>query len=395
MKKPLFLLALSGLLLLAGCDRQPHATIEGTIAEAAGKMLYLDAIGVDRITVADSVKLKDDGTFAFRVPQPECYDFYRLRIDRERITVSIDSTETISVTATLPTMSVAYQVDGSEDNMKLKNLVMKQMELQNEVLQMARNSGPETGVTRQRIAERIQEYKDEVRREYIYADPSKPYAYYALFQRLGNGLIFDPVTNREDVKAFAAVATNLDIFYPGAVRTRNLHNIAIKGMSNTRPARTMTDEQVAELESKIVETDIIDINLTDVDGAERKLTDLKGQVVLVNFTAYMQETSAASILNLREIYADYADRGFQIYQVALDDNEHYWRMAVDALPWICVRDAETQWFNVNGNIVFNSRVASMYGVRTLPTSFLVNRDGQLIVRIEDEAALRAEIEKLL
>ena len=393
MKKAIVFTAALTALLLAGCQSEPCATIQGTITEAAGKTLYLDALGVDKVSVADSVKLKADGAFHFEVPRPECYDFYRLRIGREIINVSVDSTETIGITAALPTMSIAYQVEGSENNVKLKALVMEQVELQNAVNAIVRTSGPEVGIARQKIMDLVQEYKDSVRMNYIYADPSKPYAYFALFQRLGNGLIFDPVSTRDDVRAFAAVATNLDNFYPGTIRTRNLHNIAIKGMTNTRPARPA---DAAELESKIVEASIIDIELPDADGANHKLTDLKGKVVLLSFGAYAQESSALSVLTLREIYEKYAPQGFEIYQVGLDENEHYWRMAVDNLPWICVRDADCEWYaTTSGGLVFRSSVASLYGVTTLPTYFLINRDNEVVLRIEDEKALADAVASIL
>ena len=375
---------------MTGCHHTPQAIIEGAITEADGKTLYLDALGVDKVTVADSVKLKGNGAFSFRVPQPECYDFYRLRIDREMINVSIDSTETIRVTAALPTMSIAYQVEGSDDNIKLKELVMRQIELQNAVRTLVRNGGPEVGVTRKKIEELVQAYKDSVRLQYIYADPGKPYAYFALFQRLGGSLIFDPVSTRDDVRAFAAVATNLDLYHPDAIRTRNLHNIAVKGMASTRPVRpaAANDSLAAALADKVVEASLIDISLPNADGATCTLTELKGKVVLLSFCAYAQETSAMSILALRELYNQYAPQGFVIYQVGLDDNEHYWRMAVDNLPWVCVHDPDCEWYATReGILAFRSVPASHYAVKTLPTYFLINRDNEVILRIEDEKAL--------
>ena len=390
MKKTVVFALFSAALVITGCQHStPGAIIEGSITEATGKTLYLDALGVDRVTVADSVKLKENGAFSFQVPRPECYDFYRLRIDREMINVSVDSTETIRISAALPTMSVAYQVEGSENNQKLRELVMKQIELQNAVRALVRTGGPEVGVTRRKIEDLVQQYKDSVRLHFIYADPSKPYAYFALFQRLGGSLIFDPVSTRDDVRTFAAVATNLDLYYPDAVRTKNLHNIAIKGMAATRPVRPVTNDSIAAaLADKVVEASLIDIDLPNADGAQCRLSDLKGKVVLLSFCAYAQETSAMSILALRELYNQYASQGFEIYQVGLDDNDHYWRMAVDNLPWICVHDPDCQWYATReGILAFRSAPASTYGVKTLPTYFLINRDNEVILRIEDEKAL--------
>lgn len=382
MKKLQHIAILAALLSAVGCTRQPQATIEGHITEATGKMLYLDHIGVERTTVADSAKLDKEGAFRFRVAQPECFDFYRLRIGREMVYLSVDSTETLKVTTTLPTMSVAYEVEGSEDNLMLKQLVLKQRELQHAVRQVVRDAAPRIGATQARIDTLVQNYKRAVRMEYIYPDPGKPYAYFALFQRLGGQLIFDPLTTRDDIRSFAAVATNLDLFYPEAERTRNLKSIALKGLRNTRPAQPI---DYSALEGKIVESSIIDIALPDIDGATRRLTDLKGKVVLLDFNAYGHPQSAARVLVLRELYAKYAAQGFEIYQVSLDENEHFWKTAVENIPWVCVRAEDAPY----------SKDANLYGVRELPTYFLINRAGELVMRDTMVEDLEKELQRLL
>lgn len=382
MKKLSNILILIVVMAMAGCTNSPMATLEGTITEAEGKTLYLDCIGVERTTVADSVKLKGDGAFRFRVPQPECFDFYRLRIDREVIYLSVDSTETLRVTAALPVMSMAYQVEGSEDNLMLKQLVHKQVELQQNVRALVRNSGPEVGVTRARIDTLVEHYKREVRMEYIYANPGKPYAYFALFQRLGGQLIFDPIATRDDVRCFAAVATNLDLYHPDAERTKNVKSIAVKGLKNTRKPQPV---DYSVLQDKIVESSLIDIELNDIDGVARKLTDLKGKVVLLDFTVYAHQQSSARVLILRELYEKYAAQGLEIYQVSLDADEHFWKTAVENIPWVCVRDSEAPY----------SRVATLYGVRELPTYFLINRANELVMRDAAVEDLEKELKRLL
>ena len=358
------------------------ATIEGAITEANEKTLYLDFLGVTKVNVCDSAKLDADGNFRFQVPVPECFDFYRLRIGKEVVYLSVDSTETLRVNAALPTMSVAYEVEGSEDNLMLKELVRKQGELQSNVLRVSRNAGPEIGIASQRIDTLVERYKREVRMEYIYPDPGKPYAYFALFQRLNGVHIFDPTLTSDDIRCFAAVATNLDLFHPEAERTRNIKSIAIKGIKNTRPAQPI---DLSALQDKIVETSIIDIALPDIDGAIRRLTDLKGKVVMLDFTVYGHEQSAARVIILRELYKKYADEGFEIYQVSLDSNEHFWKTAADNIPWVCVRDNEAPY----------SQAANLYGVRELPTYFLINRANELVKRDVDVKDLETELQQLL
>ena len=381
MKKLLNILILTAVLGAVGCTKSSKATIEGTISEAADKVLYLDHIGVEKTTVTDSVRLNAKETFRFRVAKPECFDFYRLRIGHEMAYLSVDSTETLTFTATLPTMSVGYEVTGSEDNLMLKALVMKQRELQAEVQQLARTAVDYEGA-QARLGELVQEYKKAVRMEYIFPDPGKPYAYFALFQRLGGQYIFDPLTNRDDIRCFAAVATNLNLFYPEAERTLNIKNIALKGLRNTRPAQPV---DYSVLEGKVHEASLIDIALPDIDGLERRLTDLKGKVVLLDFNVYAHPQSAARILILRELYNRYAARGLEIYQVSLDGDEHFWKTAVENVPWVCVRPLDAP----------QSKEATLYGVQELPTYFLINRAGELVKRDTMVEDLEKELEQLL
>ena len=177
-------------------------------------------------------------------------------------------------------------------------------------------------VTNDSIYNMIRQYKEDIKKNYIYAEPDKAYAYFALFQTLGDMLLFNPRADREDIKAFAAVATSWDANYPNSARGANLHNIAIEGMNNIRindAARAKTIDA-----DKVSSAGIIDITLPDNKGKQRKLSSLKGKVVLLDFHVFATENSPARILLLRELYNKYHAQGFEIYQVSIDPDEHFW-----------------------------------------------------------------------
>lgn len=133
-------------------------------------------------------------------------------------------------------------------------------------------SGIPVGIAQDSLTRMVDAYKDEVKRNYIFVAPNKPYAYFALFQVLNGYMIFDPLNNKEDVKCFAAVATSMNNLYPHADRSRNLYNMVIKGMKNTRAPQVKPLDIPAD---KIQEASIIDIPLMDIKGTVRHLTDLK------------------------------------------------------------------------------------------------------------------------
>lgn len=368
---------------LGSCDNKKFR-VEGAITEAKDSVLYFENMSLDGPVAVDSVKLGDDGTFSFSEKSPEAPEFYRLRIAGQIINLSVDSTETVTVKAAYPAMSTGYTVEGSAECATIKELALKQIGLLNRVIAVERNPMLGVDMVRDSVTRMIEAYKQDLKMNYIYKAPMRASSYFALFQTLGNRLIFNPRESEDDIKAFAAVATSWDTYHPGSLRGKNLHNIAIEGMRNIRIVRN--NRAAAQLDaSKINVTNLIDISLPDNNGVTRKLTDLKGKVVMLDFHVFGADGSTKRIMQLREIYNKYHVRGFEIYQVALDPDEHFWKTQTAALPWISVRDADG----------VQSQYLTLYNVRSIPTFFLVNRDNTLDKRDAQIADLDAEIEMLL
>ena len=381
--KPFYLLFLFliSLVLVSCSDNKFH--VEGNITNAKDSVLYFENIALSGPEILDSAKLDADGSFSFSAKQTEAPEFYRLRISDQIISLSIDSTETVTVKAQYPQMATQYEVSGSENCQKIKELALRQMDLRQRAIEVSRNTELSINQSNDSILSMIRQYKEQVKQDYIFPDPGKPYAYFALFQTLGNMLIFNPRTDRDDIKVFAAVATSWDTYWPNAERGVNLHNIAIEGMKNVRIADASQSQQLDE--SKVQMAGVIDIELADNKGQVRRLTDLKGKVVLLDFHVFAMKESPARILMLRELYNKYHAQGFEIYQVSLDGDEHFWKQQTEALPWISVREPD----GVNASIV------RLYNVQALPEFFLIDRGNNLISRSQQMGDVEQAIKKLL
>jgi alkyl hydroperoxide reductase subunit AhpC len=368
---------------IASCNDNKF-TVEGQITNAKDSILYFENVGIESVNVLDSVKLGDNGDFSFSENATKAPEFYRLRIADQIINISIDSTETVNVKGEYPGMASNYTISGSENCEKIKELTLKQMDLQSRAIAIQKNTALGIDAANDSILKIIDEYKKDVKTNYIYKEPYKAYSYFALFQTLGNWLIFNPRTDKEDIKAFAAVATSWDTYYPHAERGQNLHNIAIEGMKNQRIMAAKNQEFQIEA-SKVQESGVLDIALIDNKGSERHLTDLKGQVVLLDFHIFALEDSPARIIMLRELYNKYHAQGLEIYQVSLDSDEHFWKQQTAALPWISVRDADG----------VNSQRLVMYNIQAVPDLFIIDRGNNLVKRAAQIKDLEAEIKKLL
>ncbi|MBO5001126.1 MAG: DUF4369 domain-containing protein [Prevotella sp.] len=372
------------IMLAAVSCTEKKFNINGSIAQANDSVLYLENIGIDGITAVDSLKLGENGDFSFSHTAPEAPEFYRLRISDQIINISIDSTETVTVKADYPTMAQQYTVEGSEESNVIKELSAKQMQLREALLKIEENEALSYQVAGDSIMKVIEAYKDDIKNNYIFKNPNKASSYFALFQTIGSYLIFNPRENEADIKAFAAVATSWDVYYPEAVRGKNLHNIAIEGMKNIRLMQNKQAASSIDL-SQIEATNIINVSLLDNKGNLRNLTDLKGKVVMLDFHIYGGEASTKRIMLLRELYSKYNSQGFEIYQVGLNDDEHFWKTQTEALPWICVHDKQGA----------NSVTLRQYNVQSIPTFFIIDKTNTLHKRDLQIEDIDAEIKSLL
>ena len=352
------------LLGMASCSEKKFH-VEGNITEAQDSVLYLENVGISEITPVDSVKLSADGSFSFSGEATEAPEFYRLRISDQIINVAIDSTETVTVKAAYPQMATQYEV------------------IQRRAILISNNEQLTVDQSNDSILNMIQQYKDEVKKQYIFPAPDKSYAYFALFQTMGNMLLFNPRTSKDDIKVYAAVATSWDTYYPNAERGANLHNIAIEGMKNVRISEANSARTIDA--SKIQAAGLIDIALNDNKGQLRHLNQLTGKVVLLDFHVFATNESPARILLLRELYKKYHDQGFEIYQVSLDPDEHFWKQQTAALPWINVREDQG----------LNSSILNLYNVQSVPEFFLIDRGNNLVGRSQTIKDIEQAIKNLL
>ncbi len=368
-----------GMIMLASCAKEGFR-IEGTISNAKDSVLFLEHNGLEGIAKIDSVKLDQSGAFSFSGGRGDNPEFYRLRIADQIINIAIDSTEHIAVKAVYPQMATNYVIKGSADNEKVKELALKQINLQSRCQQLLAQR-PELADSL--IEVMLADYKRDITTNYIFKAPMKSYSYFALFQYvvINNQaiLIFDPSKDAKDTKVFGAVATSWDTYYPGTLRTQNLHNITIKGMKDERIVKAR--QKPIELKADV--RGVIDLPLRDNMGNERHLTDFKGQVVLLDFHVFGMKGSTEYIMHLRDLYNKYHSRGLEIYMVSLDENQHFWKEQVANLPWVNVYD--------------DKGVSQAYTATatTLPIIYLIDRGNNVVKNPSQIKNLDEEIQKLL
>ena len=358
----------------------PSFTINGTINNAEGKVLYFANESLGGTQLLDSVKIGDDGKFEFSKPKHETFEFYVIGFrDGTPVVIAVDSTETITLTAEADNIKEC-RIEGSPESEKIREMsgLIRALELQ------IAGMKPDASYLSKKAA-MTEEFKDNIARQYIIPSPDKASAYFALWLVCKNDVLFKPFERRTDSKYYAAVATSMKRMFPEAQRTKHICDIAERGMKMTRPVTIEDIEKFEAMASEAKVNDIFEISLPNRDGDSISLSSLKGKVTLLDFTVYEDSKIRMRNVDLRELHDKYAKAGLEIYQVSLDSREHFWQQEVLALPWKCVRDSRGA---ASPHLV-------VYNVFSIPTFFLIDKNGEIVLRDAQIENLAKEIEKLL
>lgn len=376
-----YLIAGIALFGLVACNSADQFKIAGTVENAAKETMYLEHIGLLKTDMLDSVVLSKDGEFKFKAPRPEYPDFYRLRIGAKTIDFAVDSCETITVKADAKSFASSYQLEGSQTSDDIQQLRKSVSDIQRKVNSITPEmSAAERNAKIAEITADIEKHK-VMARQLILQNPRSAAAYFAIYQKVNNSYIFSPYV-KEDKPYCAAVATSYNTFMPEYVRSKNLYGLVMDAIQTERKEKA--NQEWAEIINN-ASAGYIDIALNDKNNKQRKLSELEGKVVLIDFSSYEMENSVQYTFELRELYNKYSGRGFEIFQISLDRSKLLWEESVANLPWVCVRDE-------NGP---NTTFVSSYNVRAIPTLYLMNREGVIIGRDMNFEELNAKIAKLL
>ncbi|MDE6556527.1 MAG: TlpA family protein disulfide reductase [Duncaniella sp.] len=360
MKKFISVAFFGAVLALSSCHHDKEWGINGKISGISPEQTVLiEGINQGSWYLIDTLKVDKTGKFSYRHAPQGYPDIYRLRLGNESIYFPIDSVETINIESDASSFASASKISGS---LQTENMTY--------VDSLINASVKAKGVDATLTDEGLKRALGEM----LISDPAGIVSYYLISKQVGGKPLFNPSVNL-DKRLIGAVANAYSGKRPSDPRTSYLKRLFLAN----RPLTVNSTIEASEIGA-------FDINLFDQTGKQQSLSQFidKGKTILVNFTAYQAQESPAFNVILADLYKKYHDAGLEIYQVSVDNDEYRWREAAKNLPWITVLAP-----------AHDSSVLRLYNVSTIPTTFIIDRSGQIVERVEDPAKLASAVSRYM
>ena len=146
----------------------------------------------------------------------------------------------------------------------------------------------------------------------------------------------------------------------------------LPGIGSDIPERSYRREHYRNDKQLVPGQKASNFTLEDLQGNEVSLSDtlMKNDTVLVDFWKISCGPCIASFPKLKELRAKYKQQGFEIVSVSMDPIREDWMHGSEEhdLPWINLGELES----------WDGKVATEYGVRFIPKSYLIDKDGCLL-----------------
>ncbi len=353
-------------------------TLSGTIRQGANIQLFMDKMGLGpkgANNVIGKTDLGPGGDFRFTLEERQEAGLYRLRIGEQSIILVLDGTEQeIGIQGDLGTLNqMNYEVTGSAGTTAYRDVIRRLM-------------------ARSMDVDDLKAFVDTTANPYT--------AVYTCIQAIG--------TNASLLDIYKQAESRLVQAYPNSSYLKDYQDLIVNVQrSATNPGRS-NGYQYIEAGNR---QPAPDIKLPSPSGKEYALSELKGKVVLLDFWASWCRPCRMENPNVVRIYNQYKDKGFTVFSVSLDGVDSRQRTAMqndagkinEALQkqrklWQDAIKADgLAWdYHVSDLRKWECEPAGIYGVSSIPRTFMIDRDGNIAaVNLRGAEQIEETLKRLL
>ena len=349
--KKIVLFAAAGLMSLAACQENSGYTINGTVAGAAdGEYVYLQAFKGRKTVVLDSAVVKG-GKFQFAgnpdtiaVPKAVAYTNndknFSTMIFLEKGNLAVNLAEGNST------------VSGSLSNEALSQFMEAYKSQNNEMSDIYHRYSSDKNLSKEQrdSLENVLNEKSEAQKSYLFdqmkANVANPFGSY-LLTSMGLGM---------DVEKLSTLLAQVPEPYASTETMTRMKGYVENALKT------------------VVGKKFIDFTMKTPEGKTVKLSEFigKDKYVLIDFWASWCGPCRREMPTVVAAYKEFKSKGFGIVGVSLDQDADKWKQAI--------KDLNITWPQMSDLKGWQCEGASLYGVRSIPSTVLVDKEGTIVAR---------------
>ena len=355
------------LVLLTSCGKTNKASISGELSNSIIATLYLTEFDLVSNKIIDSVQIKANGKFKFKV-KLDAPRFYQIMFNQSNfILLLVEPGEKIKIIANASNLNQTYTVEGSKlsNDVQLLNSQLSQTKQTLDSLNRIALANAEKPDYVELVTKLDSQYIETLKAQrkfsikFILENLNSMASIVALYQQIDNDNYV--LNSNRDLQYVKLVSDSLLKHYPETKIVKTLY------ADRTRLLSELNKLKLSSAIDKANTASFPEILLPSTTGENISLSKIKGKMIILNFWDPTNEDCMYVLKGLKDIYAKHKKNGLEIYNVAITNDIAVWKGIVNRynLAGIQVIDPT----------VNNSYTLKVYNVQKLPSNYILSNKG--------------------
>lgn len=388
MKKIIFVVLALTLACTSQSVSNEKTVLKGKLKNASSDTLYLSVLHYDKITDTDTILLDAQGNFEHEIKAKNINFYVLVHKGANYVRLLIDKGENVELEADIYNIPASYTVKGSPGSQLIKSIEEKTARATSVVDSLTnivnqKKNAPDYGtifpVLDSVYKKTFNALKEDLK-GIVKGNISSLASVVAMNQSLAGQSVFN---RKDDLGMFLAVNDSVYKKYPENSFAVSFYNM----VQELKMKEKEKNDKEQKLKPGLPTPEVI---IFDKNKKQIKLSSLKGKVVLLKFWDSHCPVCKGENIQLKEVYAKYKAKGFEIVAISVDPERKEWINYLSANPFSWV---QCWLYDEPQNTP--SPISANYYVEEIPVAHLIGKDGKFIATRIKMENIEKELEKYL